>query len=104
MRFGKLVLHLESSLHVDFKNNLLTFGDMPQHGAFRRAVAMIRIRGPFQKPILVDKRVEFLVALEEVLDSLLLAFAWRARRCGNRNPAIGDFAQQTGHQGALAST
>ena len=91
-------------MHVDFENDLLTLGDMPQHGALRRAVAMVRVRGPFQKPVLLDKRVEFLVALEEVLYGLLLAFARRARRCGNRNPAIGNFAQQTGHQGAFAGT
>ena len=43
-------------------------------------------------------------ATDPLSPGLLLAFAWGARRCGNRNPAIGNFAQQTGHQGALAST
>ena len=104
MRRRELVAHLESSLNVDFQDDLIAARDVLLDGSAGRAVAVAAVRRPFQQAVLVDELLEFLRGREAVVDAIHFSLARLAR--GNRHgrPSIGDLAQKTGHQRALAST
>ncbi|MNC60352.1 hypothetical protein D3C75_1102230 [compost metagenome] len=102
--FGHQLAHLTGALPVDFQNQVIAPVQHLLQRATRGAVEVAEHFGVFKEVVLVDQRLEFVMADEVVVDAVLLARAFAARGVRDRNADAFVVLDQGVDQAGLAGT
>src|SRR5436853_1680681 len=103
-RFADELTNACRTLHVNLKDDVVTFRQLLLDLSVRRAVMVSVNDSPFQKSARFDHLLELFDRNEEIVASILLTLARRASRKRNRIPKIRHGFQHTTDERSLTAT